>query len=192
MTHRALLVVDVQNDFCEGGSLAVEGGAAVAKRISGYVAAHRGDYDVVVATRDHHVDPGSHFAVDPDYSESWPPHCLAGTRGAELHPDLDRRPIEAVFDKGADAAAYSGFEGTDDQGVALADYLRARGIDTVDVAGIATDYCVRATTLDALAEGFATRVLSDLCAGVAPETSEAALEEAAERGAEVTTSGAPA
>src|SRR3954467_3488398 len=166
MTKRALLIVDVQNDFCEGGSLAVEGGGAVARHISEYLMARRRDYDVIVATRDWHVNPGPHFSSAPDYLDTWPPHCLAGTRGAELHPDLDRRPIDAVFDKGATSAAYSGFEGTDDHGVALGDYLRAYDVDAVDVAGIATDYCVRATTLDAVGAGFTTRVLTDLCAGV--------------------------
>src|ERR671912_329525 len=115
---RALLVVDVQNDFCEGGSLAVAGGTAVAAAITEHVRTAGGDYAHVVATRDHHVDPGGHFAEQPDFLETWPPHCVAGTDGAELHPRLDREPIEAVFDKGERAAAYSGFEGRSD-GVAL-------------------------------------------------------------------------
>ena len=121
---RALLVVDVQNDFCEGGSLAVAGGADVAGAISAHVRAHADDYAHVVATRDHHVEPGDHFAERPDFLETWPPHCVAGTDGAELHPRLEREPIEAVFDKGEHAAAYSGFEGRAD-GVALADWLDA-------------------------------------------------------------------
>jgi nicotinamidase/pyrazinamidase len=173
---RALLVVDVQNDFCEGGSLAVAGGADVAGAISAHVRAHADDYAHVVATRDHHVEPGDHFAERPDFLETWPPHCVAGTDGAELHPRLEREPIEAVFDKGEHAAAYSGFEGRAD-GVALADWLRARGVDAVDVVGIATDHCVRATALDAVAEGFATRVLLPLTAGVSEATTDAALEQ---------------
>jgi nicotinamidase/pyrazinamidase len=171
---RALLVIDVQNDFCEGGSLAVAGGTAVARAISAHAAAS--DYAHVVATRDHHVDPGAHFADRPDYLDSWPPHCVVGTPGVELHSDLDRRPIEAVFDKGEYAAAYSGFEGSFD-GQALADWLRAHGVDAVDVVGIATDHCVRATALDAVAAGFDTRVLLHLTAGVAEGTTAAALDQ---------------
>ncbi|SDO72073.1 nicotinamidase [Geodermatophilus sp. DSM 45219] len=173
---RALVVVDVQNDFCEGGSLAVAGGADVAGAISAHVRAHAADYAHVVATRDHHVDPGGHFAEQPDYLETWPPHCVVGTDGVELHPRLEREPIEAVFDKGEHAAAYSGFEGRAD-GVPLADWLREHGVDAVDVVGIATDHCVRATALDAVGEGFATRVLLPLTAGVSEATTEAALDQ---------------
>ena len=108
---RALIIVDVQNDFCEGGSLAVEGGAALAGAISEYVDAHHGQFDHVVATQDWHIDPGAHFSDDPDFVDSWPKHCVAGTRGAELHPDLDTEYIQAYFRKGQYTAAYSGFEG---------------------------------------------------------------------------------
>ena len=170
---RALVVVDVQNDFCEGGSLAVAGGAAVAAAISALLA--NSDYDHVVATRDAHRDPGAHFAADPDYVDSWPPHCVVGTPGVEFHPAFDTQKVEAIFDKGAHSAAYSGFEGADASGTALADWLRANAVDEVDVVGIATDHCVRATAVDAVEEGFATRVLLDLTAGVAPETTRAAL-----------------
>ncbi|GAA5131890.1 isochorismatase family protein [Pseudonocardia adelaidensis] len=180
---RALVVVDVQNDFCEGGSLAVEGGAAVAAAISGHL--RTAAYDHVVATRDHHVDPGAHFSATPDFVDSWPPHCRTGTPGASFHPELDVAPIEAVFSKGEYAAAYSGFEGTEPGGTALADWLRTRGVDTVEIAGIATDHCVRATALDAVRAGFATRVLLDLCAGVAPETTERALEQLRSAGVSV-------
>ncbi|PWW20969.1 nicotinamidase/pyrazinamidase [Geodermatophilus normandii] len=180
--RRALLVVDVQNDFCEGGSLAVAGGAAVAGAISEHV--RSAGYAHVVATRDHHVDPGGHFAEQPDYLETWPAHCVAGTGGAELHPSLDRGPIEAVFDKGEYAAAYSGFEGRAD-GVGLADWLREHGVDAVDVVGIATDHCVRATALDAVAAGFATRVLLPLTAGVSEASTDAALDELRTAGVEL-------
>ncbi|ADB74087.1 nicotinamidase [Geodermatophilus obscurus] len=181
---RALVVVDVQNDFCEGGSLAVTGGADVAAAINEHVRAHAADYAHVVATRDHHVDPGGHFAEQPDFVETWPAHCVVGTDGVELHPRLEREPIEAVFDKGEHAAAYSGFEGRSD-GVALADWLRAHGVDAVDVVGIATDHCVRATALDAVAEGFATRVLLPLTAGVSEATTDAALDQLRTAGVEL-------
>jgi nicotinamidase/pyrazinamidase len=179
---RALIVVDVQNDFCEGGSLAVAGGTAVAASITEHV--RSAGYDHVVATRDHHVDPGGHFAEHPDFLETWPAHCVVGTGGVELHPNLDREPIEAVFDKGEYAAAYSGFEGTAD-GVGLADWLRGHGVDAVDVVGIATDHCVRATALDAVGNGFATRVLLPLTAGVAEASTEAALEQLRTAGVEL-------
>jgi nicotinamidase/pyrazinamidase len=184
---RALIVVDVQNDFCEGGSLAVTGGAAVAGAISALLA--NADYDNVVATRDAHLDPGPHFAAAPDYVDSWPPHCVVGTSGAQFHPALDTQRLDAVFDKGAHAAAYSGFEGTTGASVSLADWLREHAVDSVDVVGIATDHCVRATALDAVREGFATTVLLDLTAGVAPASTEAALAEL--RAAGVSLVGAP-
>ncbi|WP_280255746.1 nicotinamidase [Nocardia wallacei] len=173
---RALIVVDVQNDFCEGGSLAVTGGAAVARRISEYLGDQGdSDYAAVVATRDHHIDPGAHFSDDPDYVGTWPPHCRVGTPGAEFHPNLDLGPIEEIFSKGEYSAAYSGFEGAAADGTPLADWLRANDIDTVDVCGIATDHCVRATALDARAAGFDTRVLLGLTAAVAPGTAADAL-----------------
>ncbi len=174
---RALVVVDVQNDFCEGGSLAVTGGAAVAAAISQRLRASERHWDRVVATRDHHVDPGAHFSDTPDFVGTWPPHCRRGTPGASFHPELDVARIEAVFDKGAHTAAYSGFEGAEPGGTGLADWLRAHDVDTVDLAGIATDHCVRATALDAAAAGFATTVLLDLCAGVAAESTARALDE---------------
>jgi nicotinamidase/pyrazinamidase len=172
---RALLVVDVQNDFCEGGSLAVTGGAAVAAAVSAHIRA--GGYDHVVATRDHHVDPGAHFSAEPDFLDTWPVHCRARTPGASFHPDLDVAAIEAVFDKGEYTAAYSGFEGAEPGGATLGGWLTARGVTAVDVAGIATDHCVRATALDAARAGFATTVLLALCAGVAPDTTRRALGE---------------
>ena len=181
---RALIVVDVQNDFCEGGSLAVSGGAAVAAAISDHVRTAAGGYALVVATRDHHIDPGGHFAEQPDFLDSWPAHCVVGTGGVELHPALDRGPIEAVFDKGEYAAAYSGFDGNSD-GTPLADWLRAHDVDAVDVVGIATDHCVRATALDAVGNGFTTRVLLPLTAGVAEATTEAALDQLRTAGVEL-------
>jgi nicotinamidase/pyrazinamidase len=191
--HRALIVVDVQNDFCEGGSLAVAGGADVAAAITDLIGDSQAGYRHVVATRDHHVDPGDHFSPNPDYVHSWPRHCVAGTEGVGFHPNfapaVASGAIAAVFDKGAHSAAYSGFEGFDENGVPLTDWLRSHGVTEVDVVGIATDHCVRATALDAVREGFTTHVLLDLTAGVAAPTTEAALEEL--RAAGVHLSGKP-
>ena len=177
MKH-ALIVTDVQNDFCEGGSLPVAGGARVAADIGSVLRAwttrspEAPAYDHVVATKDHHVDPGGHWARDPDFAESWPVHCRVGTDGEAFHPNLDPQPFDAIFLKGEHAAAYSGFEGRTVDGVGLVDWLREREVTSVDVCGIATDFCVRATALDAARAGFATRLLVDLCAGVAPEVSK--------------------
>ncbi|MFG2196282.1 isochorismatase family protein [Streptomyces sp. NPDC048639] len=187
--QRALIVVDVQNDFCEGGSLAVEGGADVAAAITDMVAQTHTDYRHVVATRDFHMDPGHHFSETPDYVDSWPPHCIAGTEGSSFHPNvapaIASGAIEAVFSKGAYAAAYSGFEGTDEHGISLADWLRARGVTVIDVVGIATDHCVRATALDGVREGFAVHVLLDLTAGVSDITTQKALDELRAAGVEL-------
>ncbi len=186
---RALIIVDVQNDFCEGGSLPVRGGAQVAELVSEWTRRHRDEYAQVVATRDWHVDPGAHFAAEPDFRTTWPPHCVAGTEGARLHPGLDVSAVAAVFDKGAHAAAYSGFEGSEQSGADLATWLRHRAVNAVDVVGIATDHCVRATALDAVREGFDVRVLLDLTAGVAPDTTDRAIAEL--RSAGVTLTGEP-
>src|SRR6476620_19690 len=187
---RALLVVDVQNDFCEGGSLPVAGGADVARRISDFVSAHAGDYGAVVATADWHEDPGAHFSDRPDYVDTWPAHCRVGTEGALFHPNAERalEHVEAIFRKGTHAAAYSGFEGETveaDRRVPLADWLRDRAIEEVDIIGIATDHCVRATAMDALEEGFGTRVLLDLFVVNATATTETALEQMRSGGAEL-------
>ncbi|MFC8826083.1 nicotinamidase [Streptomyces sp. NPDC057137] len=188
--HRALIVVDVQNDFCEGGSLAVSGGADVAAAITDLIGQSTAGYRHVVATRDHHIDPGDHFSARPDFVRSWPVHCVAGTEGVGFHPNfapaVASGSIDAVFDKGAYAAAYSGFEGADENGVTLTDWLRAREVAEVDVVGIATDHCVRATALDAARAGFTTHVLLDLTAGVAEETTERALEEMRAAGVRLT------
>ncbi|MEV5511197.1 isochorismatase family protein [Streptomyces orinoci] len=188
--HRALIIVDVQNDFCEGGSLAVAGGADVAAAITDLVGDAAVAYAHIVATRDHHIDPGDHFSDHPDYEHSWPPHCVAGTEGSGFHPNLApviaSGALDAVFDKGAHSAAYSGFEGRDEHGTALADWLQERGVTWVDVVGIATDHCVRATALDAVRAGFDTEVLLDLTAGVAPATTERALVEMDRAGVRLT------
>jgi nicotinamidase/pyrazinamidase len=181
---RALIIVDVQNDFSEGGSLAVVGAAAVARRISEFLASGP-DYAHIVATQDFHIDPGEHFSENPDYAVSWPRHCVVGTPGADFHPQLDTRTVEAVFTKGNYAAAYSGFEGKNADGTPLAEWLRQRGVDAVDIAGVATDYCVRATAADAAEAGFTTRVLLDLTAGVAPDSTAKAVEDMRAIGVEV-------
>jgi nicotinamidase/pyrazinamidase len=177
----ALIVVDVQRDFCEGGNLPVAGGATVASRISEHLASDVGrSYRFVVATRDWHVDPGDHFApegTDPDYGGSWPQHCVAETTGAEWHPHL-RLPDEAVvISKGHYEGAYSGFSGHDDDGRPLGSMLQAAGVDTVDIVGIATSHCVRATALDAVKAGFTTRILTHLVADVDPDVTPTTLAE---------------
>jgi len=189
--RRALIVVDVQNDFCEGGSLPVEGGARVASDISDLLHhwtrqdQEAPDYQVAVATRDHHIDPGEHFSKEPDYEHSWPRHCVVGSDGEAFHPNLDPQPFDAVFLKGEHAAAYSGFEGRTADGSTLTEWLRKHEVTHVDVCGIATDHCVRATALDAVRDGFATRLLTALCAGVAPDTTKRAVQEMAGAGVRI-------
>lgn len=183
---KALLVVDLQNDFCAGGSLPVEDGHLVAERIN-ELPAH---FDVVVATMDFHVDPGGHFSPEPDYLDTWPRHCVAHTRGAELHEAFDAAPVEAVFYEGARAAAYSGFEGRRDpeqeSGETLEEYLRAHAVTDVTIVGVATDHCVVATALDAHRAGFRTHVDTRYCAGVAPDTTRDAITRMRAAGIEVT------
>jgi len=180
--RRALIVVDVQNDFCPGGSLAVENGDIVASRISQWLASGDEHYERVVATMDWHPPPGgpvpfAHFSDNPDYATTWPPHCIQGSAGADLHPNLSLPADAIIVRKGQAAAAYSGFEGHDEQDRSLAELLRSAGIDSVDVVGLATDYCVKATAMDAKANGLSVRVLSRLIAGVAPDSTERALDE---------------
>ncbi|MBN9644143.1 isochorismatase family protein [Corynebacterium sp. CCM 8862] len=182
---RAFVIVDVQNDFCPGGSLATAQGNHVAELIGARQVSHAADYAVQVATADWHIDPGDHFSDNPDFVHSWPVHCVVGTGGAAFHSAIRENKLDAVFRKGEYSAAYSGFEGhksdLEDQG--LADWLRQTGITDIDVVGIATDYCVRATVLDAIKEGFSVRVLQPLCSPVAEDSGAAALEEMAAAGA---------
>jgi len=181
-THRALIVVDVQPTFCEGGALPVEGGNGVATRIAAYAAAHRGEYDAVVTTQDWHIDPGKHFSDTPDFVDTWPPHGVAGTDEAELHPALADLAPDCSVKKGRYAAAYSGFEGLDVAGRPLADLLAARDVSSVDVVGIAESHCVKQTALDAVGLGLRTRVLTDLTVPVTPELGSAARAEMARAG----------
>ncbi|BDZ51623.1 amidase [Frondihabitans sucicola] len=179
---RALFIVDVQNDFTEGGALGVDGGAAVAAGVTALLRAAPETYDVVVASRDwHHGDDDNdgHFATDadPDFVSTWPPHCVAGTAGAEYHPALDTSDVDVHVRKGMGVPAYSLFEGVSDTGEHVVALLDRLGVDDIDVVGIATDYCVRATALDAVSAGRTVRVLQDLVAGVAPASSVAALDE---------------
>jgi nicotinamidase/pyrazinamidase len=180
--RRALIVVDVQNDFCPGGSLAVSGGDGVAVRINEWLRSGSEQYALVVATMDWHPPPlaqipFAHFSDDPNYVDTWPPHCVQGTYGARLHRSLSLPDGAVVVRKGQTAAAYSGFEGCDEHGTGLAEILRRDGIDAVDVVGLATDYCVRATALDAGAQGLSVRVLANMVAGAAPVSTEHAFEE---------------
>lgn len=175
---RALVIVDVQPTFCEGGALGVAGGNACAQRIVSYVAEHAAEYDLLVTTQDWHVDPGNHFSENPDFVDTWPPHGVAGTSEAELHPLIAGLPLDASVKKGQYAAAYSGFEGATDEGVPLREVLQQAGIDEVDVCGLALSHCVKETALDAArCDEFKTvRVLQELTEPVSPETGEAALE----------------
>ena len=188
---RALFIVDVQNDFTEHGALAVEGGDAVAERISRYLNAHAGDYEIVVASRDWHDgdnDNGGHFAADPDFIDTWPVHCVGGTRGADYDEGFDTTAVTHHLKKGQGKPAYSLFEGIGDDGRSAAQLLDDHRIRNIDVVGLATDYCVRASALDALAAGRSVRVFTDLVAGVHPDSSAAALDEIRAAGAGVVTS----
>ena len=184
----ALFIVDVQNDFTEGGALGVDGVAVVAAGVTTLLREHPERYDYVFASRDWHDsdnDNGGHFGPTPDYVATWPEHCVAGTPGAEYHPALDTGEIDVHVRKGQGKPDYSMFQGVTDEGETVVEALDRLGVTEVDVVGIATDYCVRASALDALAAGRSVRVLSDLVAGVAAASSEAALAELAAAGATV-------
>ena len=190
---KALFIVDVQNDFTEGGALGVEGGDAVAEGISRHLAAHAGEYAVIVASRDWHDadnDNGGHFHPEPDFVDSWPVHCVSGTAGAEYDPGLQTDAVTHHVKKGQGEPAYSLFEGTTDDGESVARLLDEHGVVDVDIVGLATDHCVRASALDAIAHGRHVRILTDLIAGVAAESSDAAIAELAHAGAELARSGA--
>ena len=183
---RALFVVDVQNDFTEEGALAVVGGDAVALRINRFLSEHAGDYEIVVASRDWHDadnDNGGHFSAEPDFIDTWPPHCVAGTFGAEYEEVFDTSPVTHHLKKGQGKPAYSLFEGVGDDGTTAAQLLERHGIIDIDVVGLATDYCVRASALDAIEHGRHVRVFTDLVAGVHPDSSAKALAEIAHAGA---------
>ena len=190
---RGLLIVDVQNDFTEGGALGVEGGTQVARDVSSYLVDHHSDYAVVIASRDWHDadnDNGGHFATEsePNFVDTWPVHCVAGTFGAEYHPELDLQHVGVHVKKGMGEPSYSMFEGVTDDGDTVAAVLDNYGVTEVDVVGIATDHCVRASALDALGVGQKVTVLTDMIAAVTPDTGKAALDELASKGARIQTS----
>ncbi|MCR2762589.1 isochorismatase family protein [Microbacterium sp. zg.B48] len=184
---RALFIVDVQNDFTERGALGVVGGDQVAERVTRFLAEHAGDYRIVVASRDWHDgdnDNGGHFASgEPDFIDTWPVHCVAGTFGAEYDEGFDTSTVTHHLKKGQGRPAYSLFEGMTDDGVTAGHLLEQYGIIDIDIAGLATDYCVRASALDAIEHGRRVRVFTDLVAGVHPDSSERALAEIAHAGA---------
>lgn len=173
---RALIIVDVQPAFCEGGELGVEGGNAVAQRIAVFVSSHPDTYDLIATTQDWHIDPGTHFSDEPDFVDSWPPHGVAGTPNAEVHQALSDVPVDIAVKKGQYEAAYSGFEGVADDGTTLADALHHAGITDVDVVGLAESHCVCDTAIDAVREQFTVRVFSDLTAPVSEELGVKARE----------------
>ena len=185
---RGLLIVDVQNDFCEGGALGVQGGQAVAAGISAWLRDHADDYSVILASRDWHNgddDNQGHFAADgaePDYVSTWPVHCVAGTPGADYHPDLELGAVTHHITKGQGKPAYSLFEGIGEDGQSATGILSDAGVDSLDVVGIATDYCVRSSALDAKKAGFEVRVLTDLVAAVAESSGTATLQELSQAG----------
>lgn len=205
----ALIIVDVQQDFCEGGTLAVEGGAQTAALITEYMNQCGDKYHVVATTRDWHIDPGPHFSETPDYENTWPIHCVAGSPGAELHENLDTEEIVAEFLKGQYNDGYSGFDGvlgepdsvrsqdgmagpygataaaaaaTGDNSITMDDWLREHNVERITVVGIATDHCVRATAIDASDAGYEVRVLTNLTVGVSEDSIDAALDEMEDAG----------
>ncbi len=180
--RRALLIVDVQPTFCEGGALAVAGGNAVAERIADFVTEYQDEYDLIVTTQDWHIDPGSHFSENPDFIDTWPPHGVADTPEAELHEAVASLPIDDSVKKGQHAAAYSGFEGVNREGTPLERILRDAEISDIDVVGIAESHCVKETALDAIDLGWPTRVLRDLTVPVSEELGVAAREELRQAG----------
>ena len=188
---RALFVIDVQNDFCEGGTLACQGGAQVASSITSYLERSKSDYDFVIASRDWHTpnsENGGHFPLPgnaPDYVNTWPLHCIAGEPGAEYHPNLNKALIDIHIKKGQGQHGYSIFEGVSDSGESIQDLLTRLEISDVDVVGIATDYCVRASALDAKQFGLDVRVITSLTAGVAASSTEAAIDELVDAGVQV-------
>lgn len=188
---KALFVIDVQNDFCEGGALACQGGAAVASSITNYLKANKSGYEAVIASRDWHTpnsENGGHFpqaGKEPDFVTTWPLHCIAGEPGADYHPNLDSTLIDIHIKKGQGKHGYSIFEGVTDSGETIQEVIKRLGVTEVDIVGIATDYCVRASGLDAKTEGLDVRVITSLTAGVSAGSTEAAIDELVDAGVRV-------
>jgi nicotinamidase/pyrazinamidase len=189
MARDALIIVDVQNDFCPGGALAVAGGDQVVAILNRLIAEFEGAGSPVIATRDWHPAHTTHFNTR---GGPWPPHCVQGTKGAEFHRDLAVGRNAVIVSKGVEenADSYSGFDGVDARGVRLADMLRERGVTRLLVGGLATDYCVKQTVLDGLQQGFQVVVLEDAVRGVnlQPDDARRALEEMQRGGAQVRSS----
>ncbi|MDO4260137.1 MAG: isochorismatase family protein [Actinomycetaceae bacterium] len=186
--RRALIVVDVQPTFCEGGSLPVPGGNACAERIADFVEANRTQYCLVISTQDWHIDPGDHFSPTPDFIDTWPPHGQAGSAEAELHPALVNLNADIAIRKGHYSAAYSGFEGNDDEGRSLTDVLQDGGITHVDIVGLAQSHCVAQTALDGVSQGLSVRVFEDLTEPVSEELGIAAAKVMDEAGVKLCSS----
>ena len=184
----ALIIVDVQNDFCPGGSLAVTGGDEVVPVLNQYIEQFRRAKLPIIATRDWHPENTRHFKI---HGGLWPPHCIQGTKGAEFHADLALPDDVVIVSAGMapDEDGYSGFDGKDENGAGLADLLRTRGVDRVFIGGIATDYCVKETVLDALRHGFKVVLLEDAVRGVnlRPDDSERAIADMVRAGASTST-----
>ena len=185
------MIVDVQPTFCEGGELGVAGGNALAENIARFVEANRDRYALIVTTQDWHIEPGDHFAVEPDFVDTWPVHAVAGSPGAELHPALSQVKADVAIKKGQFTAAYSGFEGTDSKSRSLAQILGDAGVSALDVIGIAESHCVAATAIDGTKLGFLVRVLTDLTVPVSPELGEIARQSMTDAGVELAPSDKP-
>ena len=184
-TYRALIIVDVQYDFCEGGALAVAGGNKCAAKIADFVSENSEEYDLIITTQDWHIDPGEHFAEEPDYVDTWPAHCVAETPGAELHDEIASLSIDVEIKKGQYDGSYSGFQGKDADGRPLVRVLRDAEIQEVDVVGLAESHCVKETAISAVNEGFRARVFTDLTEPVSEELGKAARAEMDEAGVEL-------
>jgi nicotinamidase/pyrazinamidase len=189
--ERAIIVVDPQPDFFEGGALPVKDATRTCERIAQYLRARGDEYATKIVTQDWHLDPGEHWSKDPNFVTTWPVHCAADSSGAQIHSSLAGQPWDVVIRKGLYQGAYSGFEGVSENGATLADTLTAAGIRHVTVVGFATDHCVRATALDARHQGFEVTVLLDLCAGVALDTSRSAITAMTEAGIQTAASDQP-
>ncbi len=180
--NEAIIVVDPQPDFFEDGPLPIQGATKTAEGIAQYLRDRGGNFVMTIVTQDWHISPDGHWSTNPNFVTSWPVHCAADTSGAAIHSSLSNQRWDAVIRKGQHSAAYSGFEGANENGTSLADVLASAGVDTVTVVGFATDYCVKSTALDARDLGLNVSVPLDLCAGVDAQTTRESIAEMAEAG----------